>query len=216
MLLNYLYENYFEKSEFCNAANINLSQLGALESANLTPKASYILEVGLHVKSFIAAHEEQQIYQFYLKGQLVWLKQIEQKNISTENGARHYFETQYNLAIDKFLESDLGQNIVQIYPQTEWDLTEYNAIWREFLAGTYGLCTRTGSPDQIFLKHVYIRFIEFITKRHQPDKIKQNLRDLLKTAVEELDKVESDFAAHEVALSSRQRCIINPRKDYLK
>lgn len=215
MLLNYLYEKYDERSVFCAAADIDLSGLDELEAARLVPMASYVLDVDLSVKSFVAEHQEVRKYRFYLRGQLEWLAQIAGKKISTENAARHYFETQYGLAIDEFLASELGDAIVQIYPRSEWKLSDYSDTWADFLNGTYGLCTRTGLPREIFLKHIYIRFIEFVTLANRPNKIKPELLKLLGEAVVELDKVESDFATHEVAQSSRQRCIINIKKDYL-
>lgn len=214
MLLNYLYEHYYERSVFCAAANIDSKSLDELETANLVPKASYILEVELLAKSFVAEHQEVQKYQFYLKSQLEWLAQIAGKSISTQNAAQHYFETQYGLAIERFLTTQLGQKIVAIYPQSAWGLSDYSETWQHFLNGTYGLCTRTGLPNEIFLKHIYIRFIEFVTQANRPNKIKPNLLNLLGEAVVVLDKVESDFAPYEVEKSSRQKCIINVKKDY--
>ncbi|PCI86357.1 MAG: hypothetical protein COB24_10190 [Hyphomicrobiales bacterium] len=215
MLLNYLYDKYYERSAFCAAANIDLQTLDKWESANLVPKASYIMDNDLQVKSFVADHQETQKYEFYLKGQLEWLAQIADKNITTENAARHYFETQYGFAIERFLATELGQKIAEIYPQSAWNLDDYTETWQHFLVGTYGLCTRSGLPNEIFLKHVYIRFIKFVTQTNRPNEIKLKLLDMLSQAVEALDKVESDFAPHEVAQSSRQRCIINIRKNYL-
>ncbi|MBL1422612.1 MAG: hypothetical protein COC24_019065 [Alphaproteobacteria bacterium] len=215
MLLNYLYDKYLERSAFCAAAHIDLQTLEEWEAANLVPKASYIMDNDLQVKSFVAEHQETQKYKFYLKGQLEWLTQIADKNITTENAARHYFETQYGFAIKQFLATELGQKIAEIYPQSSWNLDDYSETWQHFLAGTYGLCTRSGLPNEIFLKHIYIRFIEFVTQANRPNEISSKLLELLREAVDALDKVESDFAAHEVAQSSRQRCIINIKKDYL-
>lgn len=214
MLLNYLYDKYYERSIFCAVANIDSSTLEALEAANLVPKASYILDIDLQATSFVTAHHETHKYQFYLKGQIEWLAQIAAKNISTENAARHYFETQYGLAIGAFLASELGAKIAKVYPQFKWGLSDYSETWQCFLDGTYGLCTRTGLPNDIFLKHIYIRFIEFVTEANRPNEIRPELLSLLSEAVVALDVVESDFAAHEIAQSSRQRCIIDIKKDY--
>lgn len=194
---------------------MELNQLCELELAKLVPKASYALEVNLQAKSYVAEHQEVQNYQFYRKNQVEWLQQIQGDNITTENAARRYFEIQYNLAIREFLVTNLGQQIVVLYPQTQWNLSELNETWEHFLNGTYGLCTRTGMPNEIFLKHLYIGFIEFMVQQHQPDCIKPEPLEILSRAVVALDKVVSDFAPHEVAQSSRQRCIINIKKDYL-
>lgn len=118
------------------------------------------------------------------------------------------------MAIKEFLAGELGAKIIEIYPQSEWCLDDYSETWQQFLDGTYGLCTRSGLPNEIFLKHIYIRFIEFVTQANRPNDINNALLSLLSESVKELDKVESDFASHEVAQSSRQRCIINIRKDY--
>lgn len=214
MLLNYLYDCYYETTQFCTAAQIDQVRLKELGVARIIPDASYIVDVELNSESFVAKHREAQQHKFYLKGHVEWVAQISDKNISTENAARHYFETQYNLAIDEFLASELGEKIVNIYPRSKWSLSDYSETWQHFLDGTYGLCTRTGLPREIFLKHIYIRFIEFVTAANQPKNISSDLLDLLGEAVEALDKVESDFAPHEVRQSSRQRCIIDIKKEY--
>lgn len=79
MLLNYLFEKYYERSAFCAAAHIDLNRLDELEVANLVPRATYILDVDLQAKNFVAEYQEAQKYQFYLKGQLEWLAQITTK-----------------------------------------------------------------------------------------------------------------------------------------
>lgn len=215
MLLNYLYTFYDERREFCEKANIDLAQLAKFEAANLVPKPSYIVQNKLAVKSFVADHTEQQEYCFYLKGQVAWVEQIGDLKITTENAARHCFETQYNMAIERFLTSGLGKKIVKIYPRNEWKLSDYAEIWRHFTDGTYGICTRTGLPNEIFLKHIYIRFNEFVTATNRPEEIDLELKALLLAVVDDLDvNVESDFAPHEVAQSSRQRCIIDVRNNY--
>lgn len=216
MLLNYLYSQYIEQTDFCAAANIDIARLEQLQSSGLVPKASYVVELNLQAKSFVAIHQEAQKYLFYLEDQLTWLAQIADKKITTQAAARHYFETQYNLAIDSFLHAELGKKITDIYPQNIWKLSDYSETWGHFLDGTYGLCTRTGLPNEIFLKHIYIGFIEFVTATNRPKTIDPNLLKTLQRAVDALDKVESDFAPHEVAQSSRQRCIIDIKKDYFK
>lgn len=192
-----------------------MTALDALEKAQQIPKAAYRLNVELQANSFVATHQEQMSYYFYRKSQIDWLEQIKTHHISTEADAKDLFDKQYNLAIKSFNASILGQKIIKIYPHSQWQLSDYSTTWQHFLNGTYGLCTRTGLPNEIFLKHIYIRFIEFITQANRPSEIKPNMRHILAQAVNALDVVEADFAPHEVAQSSRQRCIINVRNEYL-
>lgn len=216
MLLNYLYTHYYERAEFCALAKIDDAYLTQLETKNLVAKPSYILRIDLSAESFITAHKERALYKFYAKNQLNWLAQINTKQIKTEMVARQLFDQKYDEAIKRFLATDLGMEITKIYPQSDWGLSEYAETWQQFTDGTYGLCTRTGLPNEIFLKHIYIRFIEFITAAYQPDKIPPKTLKLLSKAVEALDVVEADFAPHEVKQSSRQRCIVNVKKEYFK
>lgn len=215
MLLNYLYTHFCERSDFCATAQISSECLAELEAAKLVPKASYIVQVDLAATSFVAQHNEQKTYSFYRKEQLDWLAEIDAENINTEAAARTKFDTQYNAAIELFLQSKLGKNIANIFPKSQWNLSDYADTWVHFTNGTYGLCTTTGLPNEIFKKHIYIRFIEFITAANQPHEIPNNILNLLKQAVNALDEIEADFAPHEVALSSRQRCIINIKEQYL-
>lgn len=215
MLLNYLYQNYLERADFCVAANISEQALVLLEAKSLVPRPSYILAVGLQAKSFIAKHDEQAEYNFYRKDQLKWVTQIRHAEITTKDAARRLFYAQYNAAIVDFKASEIGKEIIKIYPPLEWKLSDYAETWRHFTIGTYGLCTRTGLPREIFLKHIYIRFIEYVTAANRPENIPQNLKALLLAVVDDLDiNIESDFAPHEIQKSSRQRCIIDVRKDY--
>lgn len=214
MLLNYLYQEYLETSEFCKLANIQPAELSSLQKAKIMPNASYNLDINLHAKSYVAQKIENKCYQFYRKSQLIWLTIIDQRNILTEEAAQQYFKTQYEMAVADFLLSELAKNVCKNYPQSQWGLSPIDETWQHFLDGTYGLCTRSGMPNEIFLKQIYVRYIDFLNQKYTPNTMGTELRIVLSKAVNALDKVESDFAPHEVAHSSRQRCITNIKKDY--
>ncbi|RLM48934.1 hypothetical protein DVK02_18430, partial [Halobellus sp. Atlit-31R] len=75
--------------------------------------------------------------------------------------------------------------------------------WSHFLAGTYGLCTRCGLPEDIAAKELAICIIRELTATDNADPDRERLRQ----AVDLLDLSSSPFAPHERARSSRRRYI---------
>jgi hypothetical protein len=92
----------------------------------------------------------------------------------------------------------------------QFDEDHANATWGHFLNGVYGVCTRDGRPESVFLKQAGAMFIEQMIA-HGPDKLSRSQTDLLSRSVDLLDGVESDFAPHEAPKASRQRRIVDVR-----
>ena len=82
--------------------------------------------------------------------------------------------------------------------------------WGHFLAGTYGLCTRSGLPEDIAAKELAVCVIRELTAddRATPD------RERLRQAVDLLDRASTPFAPHERARSSRHRYVGAVRMKY--
>ena len=83
--------------------------------------------------------------------------------------------------------------------------------WQHFLKGTYGLCTRSGLPEDIAEKELAILIINEILDL---DFITDERKEMLTQAVNLLDKVSPQFAPHERLRSSRHRLIDEIRRKF--
>jgi len=83
--------------------------------------------------------------------------------------------------------------------------------WQHFLNGIYGLCTKSGLPEDIAAKELAILQINALIEKDNLDKAQ---RDKLTKAVNLLDAASSLFAPHERLKSSRHRLIDEVRHQY--
>ena len=83
--------------------------------------------------------------------------------------------------------------------------------WQHFLQGTYGLCTKSGLPEDIADKELAILIINEISPLGA---LTDKNRDRLTRAVNLLDKASAQFAPHERLSSSRHRLIDEIRNKF--
>lgn len=216
MLLTYLYTNFFEQTPFADACGISQAACGKLVDDRLIPAASYVYDARGRSVSFVSAHEDAQQYRFHLKGHVGWVQTLRRMGITEEDQARRYFFERYSAAQDAFLASQLGRALCTYAPDVPARFNPDYAqdTWQNFLAGVYGVCTTDGQPETIFLKQAGVLFIEAL-KSGGPGKTHGKKLALLANAVNFLDAVESQFAPHEAASTSRQRCITDVRNLFL-
>ncbi|MCV0426646.1 MAG: hypothetical protein K5905_14350 [Roseibium sp.] len=217
MLLNYLYTNFLEEQEFAARCALSMAELGSLYACRVIPEPSYRYSANGCVKSFFEPHEDQTTYRFQLKGHVHWYNDITRLGITDEAAAKSYFATRYKTAKDTFLSGPLGSALCQSATTVDsmFNADHEIATWEHFLEGTFGVCTRDGLPETIFLKQAGVRFVEALISYPDFGNRPEDLH-LLRQIVDLLDEVESDFAPHEVAQSSRQRCIIDIRDRFLR
>lgn len=210
MLLNYLYTNFFEESQFADDVGTTTEELMALIRAQVFPSPSYVYDSKGRSVSFVADFPDEQAYRFHLRGHTDWYREIVQLGLDSEVRARSYFFSRYNQAKSTFLSSSLGAELQVIAPDVarQFDEDHAQSTWGHFLNGVYGVCTRDGRPESVFLKQAGVMFIEQMIAGG-PQKLSQSQTALLGRAVEFLDGVESDFAPHEATKVSRQRCIVD-------
>ncbi|RED43756.1 DUF6058 family natural product biosynthesis protein [Aestuariispira insulae] len=214
MLLNYLYQYFLEEQEFVRRAAIMPDIWLDYLQQGIVPKASYTVRGGLRSSSFFGPFLEEKEYRFHQPGHVLWLHQLDRLDICSEAGARGYFDHRYKAARDAFFTGPLGQACLEwqegLMDRTS-DSTRYET-WQYFLEGVYGLCTKDGQPETIFLKQVGVQFIDVVLAEDAPIAGNGHKRDILCRMVNLLDKVASPFAPHERERSSRQRCIVNLRQ----
>lgn len=210
MLLNYLYTNFFEESQFADNVGTTTEQLNALIRAQVFPSPSYVYDSKGRSVSFVADFPDEQAYRFHLRGHTDWYREIVQLGLESEARTRSYFFSRYDQAKSMFLSSSLGAELQMEAPDVagQFDEDHANSTWGHFLNGVYGVCTRDGRPESVFLKQAGVMFIEHMIV-DGPDNLSQSQSALLRRAVAFLDSVESDFAPHEAPNASRQRCIVD-------
>lgn len=211
-MLNYLYAHFVEEQDFAAINGITRGDLTALIDARVFPAPSYIYTGKGRLVSFVSNVTDGHEYRFHLKGHSVWLETVQDFALKSEDHARAHFFERYDKAKHAFFASALGQQLSNLAPdvQNHFDSTHAHATWAHFLNGVYGVCTRDGQPDSVFKKQAYVMFIEHMIAGGLTSSTRPQL-EILERAVDALDKVESDFAPHEVSDTSRQRCIIDVR-----
>ncbi|MCJ8295556.1 MAG: DUF6058 family natural product biosynthesis protein, partial [Colwellia sp.] len=86
-----------------------------------------------------------------------------------------------------------------------------NEEWYLFLSGIYGLCTKTGLPEDIAAKEFSILEINELSEL---DDLTDQQINKLTVAVNLLDSASSLFAPHERLRSSRHRLVNEVRRKY--
>lgn len=209
MLLNYLYSNFLETSAFAAACDTSEQTLADGIQARILPAPSYEYQSNARSVSFVSTADDTATYRFHLKGHVAWHRDVMRFGLTSEDRARSHFFDRYDQAKKMFFTSDLGKQLADTAPHIPdvFDDTHATATWAHFLNGVYGVCTRDGQPDSVFLKQAGVMFIDQMIADGPP--MSRDQLNLLARAVHFLDAVESDFAPHEAPQASRQRCIVD-------
>lgn len=212
MLLNYLYKNFLEEGQFADAVGTTRDEIVSLIESRVFPSPSYVYASKGRSTSFVSDHLDDRVYRFHLRGHIAWYRDVTQLGLKSEAGVCAHFFNRYDEARRSFLTSDLGEALKAEAPDVagRFDADHAKTTWGHFLNGVYGVCTRDGRPESVFLKQAGVFFIEDMIA-DGPDRLSTSQTDLLRRAVEFLDGVESDFAPHEAPTASRQRCIVDVR-----
>jgi hypothetical protein len=188
-LLDYLNRQFLTEGALLDACAASAGELAELQARGVMPRASYRLSVTIDCESYFGPHAERHVLQFYARGYASWLGAV--RGASAEQAfalfcARYRAAPGGAAASDELLRSE----------------------WAAFLDGTYGLCTRTGLPEEIVAKETAMVAIAALAESPSPDLEK------LAAAVDQLDRASSPFAPHERARSSRQRLVDDVRRRY--
>lgn len=194
-LLHYLEHHFLTEEQLLAAAGIGAKQLHALQAAGAMPQASYRLRLAIECDSSIfGPHREQQERRYYAKGSPSWLGSL---LLLKPEDAYEFFCRRYLARLQ-----ELGGGMEPDLP----------AEWGHFLSGTYGLCTRSGLPEDIAAKELAIKRIQRLSDA--PGPLAPERHAALAEAVALLDAASSPFAPHERERSSRHRYIDQMRARY--
>jgi hypothetical protein len=205
-LLDYLGAHFLSKNALLSAANISEQQLRSYQQQGVMPLCSYKLRLDLQCDSFFGLYKEQQEREYYAREYVAWLATIntlKSSELIYAEFARRYKEGLCELQ---------GKGHVSNSPKLNRELEQHIAEeWLHFLKGTYGLCTRSGLPEDIAAKELAILEIREITAI---ENLNQGQLIKLGNAVKLLDSASSSFAPHERPESSRHRLIDEMRRKY--
>lgn len=204
-LINYLNENYYTKQQLLDLAKISEAELFSFQEKKVMPTCSYKLSLNYSSDSFFGEFKSHNEIEYYAKGYLSWIGLLK---VTTELQdvfpifARRYAESISELKSLGYTSSDAKVNSkLDLHIEEEWE---------HFLNGIYGLCTKSGLPEDIAGKELAVLQI---SETLEQDKENIDLTQLTK-AVNLLDKSSSMFAPHERLKSSRHRLIDEVRREF--
>jgi hypothetical protein len=201
-LIAYLHTHFLTRAQLLAACATDGGRLDALTAAGMMPAPSYRLRVRIDCTSFFGPHAEDHAIDWHARGNVAWLRML----LEGADDAYACFAARYRAALETL---DLYR--AAPVPALTAD-AHLRAEWRHFIAGTYGLCTRTGLPEDIAAKELAIHVIRALTDDGRP--LGGTERARLAGAIDLLDRASSPFAPHERARSSRGRYVDALRRQY--
>jgi hypothetical protein len=208
-LIDYLKQHFLTREQLLAHTGIDGGRLDEWQALGMMPRPSYRLRLDLACDSFFGQHEEHHTVDWYAQGYVAWaglLAALDGPREACAVFAQRYRRCLAQLAVDKGVR----------YPQDLAGEAHIEAEWRHFLDGTYGLCTRSGLPEDIAAKEAAIVLIRALTASGVPQGLNEEERRQLAAAVELLDRASAPFAPHEVERSSRRRYVDAVRAAWLR
>jgi hypothetical protein len=207
-LIDYLHTHFLTREQLLAQTCMAGARLDALQAAGMMPRPSYRLRLDVACDSFFGPHTESHAIDWYAQGYVAWAGLLEALDGSQQ--AYQVFAERYRRHLAQLAVDKLGS-----YPQDLTGDAHITAEWSHFLDGTYGLCTRSGLPEDIAAKEAAITLIRALTASGTPQGLDEEARGRLAAAVDLLDRASSPFAPHEVARSSRRRYVDEVRAGWL-
>jgi len=204
-LINYLQANYLTEQELLALAKVTQSELFTYQQQNVMPSCSYKLEMDCKSDSFFGVFNEKSNTLFYAKGYVSWLEILKSSN--NPQNIYNLFSQRYIEAVEHL--KSIGYSSADEKVNSKLSL-HIEQEWEHFLNGTYGLCTKSGLPEDIAGKEIAILLIN---ESLALDENKVDLEELAK-AVDLLDSSSAMFAPHERLNSSRHRLVNEVRRVY--
>jgi len=205
-LLDYVSSNFVPCNRLLESAGVDLATLVKLQELECMPACSYRLARSVTCSSPIADFGATETTEYYAQGYCDWLVTV--SAIRDSAGSFEEFASRYSARVE-FL---LGNGLVKAENKFLTGLGDHiREEWRHFLNGTYGVCTKTGLPENIATKEVAAsRIVKLISHPN----LDETMLVELESAVDLMDTACAEFAPHERAQSSRQRLIVDVRLKY--
>ncbi len=205
-LIKYLNEHFFTTQQLLEVSKITEQELRNYQEQEVMPKCSYKLNLSLKSDSFFGIHNEEQKIEYYAKGYSSWLATVQ--SLNNKNAIYSVFAQRYQKAIAHLKNEGHTSSNAKINENINLHIEEE---WRHFLNGIYGLCTKSGLPEDIAAKELAILEINELSAE---DELSEEQLKKLISAVNLLDSASSLFAPHERLKSSRYRLVDEVRRKY--
>jgi hypothetical protein len=204
-LIDYLNKHFFTGAQLLERADIAAGLLEDWQRRRMMPLPSYRLRLEAGCVSFFGEHTEQLAADFYPKGSVAWIGRL--RELADEAAAFGLFARRYRERLAQLAASAIAPDARQLGNDAH-----IASEWGHFLAGTYGVCTVSGLPEEIAAKEAAIVLIKGLVTDERM--LTDGERERLRGAVDLLDAVSAPFAPHEVARSSRRRYVDEVRRTY--
>ena len=205
-LINYLNKTFFTKQQLLDVSKVTEQQLLKYQQDGVMPKCSYRLNLTFKSDSFLGEYNDVQEVEYYAKGYSSWLAIVQ--SLDSKDVIYSVFSTRYKAAINQLNEQGHYSENPKITSGLDAHIQDE---WQHFLNGTYGLCTKSGLPEDIAAKEFSIIVINELS---QPNQLTSEQTNKLRLAVDLLDSASSWFAPHERLTSSRHRLVNEIRRKY--
>lgn len=225
--VTYLEENYLTTSQLLERSEVDREWFEEWVSWRCLPTYSYRLDTRGRVHSFFGIHDtasgissspvDQMFYNGAHVGKIRMLKALdEQPSNGLSERLKGEFDNAYVQALRELEVHRFGMaSYIDATGATGDDCQALiDSEWNYYLDGTYGLCTKTASVEEIATKEAMIRKINYLTDDMKMTELNEQERRELTIATDMLDSVSSQFAPHERPLSSRFRYIDQVRERY--
>ncbi len=205
-LIKYLTKNFYTKSELLLVTGVTEVEFVELQNKAMMPMSSYRLQMNLKCTSFFGEHSDSEQLDYYSKGYASWIEMLQ--SITTARNAFQIFSERYKKTVIQLSEDGFVADDSRLKEEINRHIKNE---WKYFLDGTYGLCTKSGLPEDIASKEVAISLInEYLARKS----VSEDEIIGLSRAVNLLDQSSSDFAPHERKRSSRFRLVDEVRRKY--
>jgi hypothetical protein len=204
-LINYLNDNYYTKQQLLDLAKISEAELSSFQKNKVMPTCSYKLSLNYSSDSFFGEFKSHNEIEYYAKGYLSWIGML--KATTQLQNVFSIFSRRYTETICELKSLGFTSNDAKVNSKLDLHIEEE---WGHFLNGIYGLCTKSGLPEDIAGKELAVLQI---SETIEQDKENIDLTQLTK-AVNLLDRSSSMFAPHERPKSSRYRLIDEIRRKF--
>lgn len=206
-LIAYLNEHFLTREELLARCGVNSERLDELQRLGAMPQASYRLHLGAVCESYFGRHEEEESLDYYARGYASWLGLLQAPGAPDQ--AFEIFAGRYRGRVEELAAQGLSAAHVDLGSRRH-----LASEWQHFLAGTYGLCTVSGLPEDIAAKELASAVIGELTAGGPEQALTAEQRQRLVEAVGLLDRCSAPFAPHERARSSRARLVERVRRDW--
>ncbi|ATQ73454.1 hypothetical protein CR152_02185 [Massilia violaceinigra] len=208
-LIRYLSDCFFTEQQLLAVSGIDAEELAALQRRSMMPRASYRLRLDVSCDSFFGQHEEHKEMAYYARGYASWIGLLQ--SLHGDAAAFRVFAERYRARLTQLKAAGLCTDNPKLGAGLDEHLREE---WRHFLEGTYGICTKTGLPEEIASKELATLIIRDIIGKPVEQALSTRDRICLTLAVDLLDTASGQFAPHEKERSSRHLLIDEVRKNY--